>query len=88
MKRREIVVEQAEPWGPIVARATTAEERLAAGVAAASDRRSRSTNRWSRSRDATRSSRRAARWRRDAAAGRRGAVDGWRRHAAGAARSS
>ena len=27
MKRREIVVEQAEPWGPIVARATTAEER-------------------------------------------------------------
>jgi segregation and condensation protein A len=32
MKRREIVVEQAEPWGPIVARATTAEERLAAGL--------------------------------------------------------
>jgi segregation and condensation protein A len=32
MKRREIVVEQAEPWGPIVARATTAEERGAAGV--------------------------------------------------------
>ena len=32
MKRREIVVEQAEPWGPIVARATTAEERAAAGV--------------------------------------------------------
>jgi segregation and condensation protein A len=31
MKRREIVVEQREPWGPIVARATTAEERLAAG---------------------------------------------------------
>jgi segregation and condensation protein A len=27
MKRREIVVSQAEPWGPIVARATTAEER-------------------------------------------------------------
>ena len=27
MKRREIVVTQAEPWGPIVARATTAEER-------------------------------------------------------------
>ena len=24
MKRREIVVEQAEPWGPIVARPTTA----------------------------------------------------------------
>jgi len=27
MKRREIVVTQAEPWGPIVARATTAAER-------------------------------------------------------------
>ena len=34
MKRREIVVEQAAPWGPIVARATTAEERAAAGFAA------------------------------------------------------
>jgi segregation and condensation protein A len=33
MKRREIVVEQAEPWGPIVARATTADERAAAGLA-------------------------------------------------------
>lgn len=32
VKRREIVVEQAVPWGPIVARATTAEERAAAGV--------------------------------------------------------
>ena len=32
MKRREIVVEQREPWGPIVARTTTAEERAAAGV--------------------------------------------------------
>ena len=32
MKRREIVVEQATPWGPIVARATTAEERTSAGV--------------------------------------------------------
>jgi segregation and condensation protein A len=32
MKRREIVVEQAEPWGPIIARRTTAEERTAAGV--------------------------------------------------------
>ncbi len=32
MKRREIVVEQAAPWGPIVVRATTAEERSAAGV--------------------------------------------------------
>jgi segregation and condensation protein A len=34
MKRREIVVEQAAPWGPIVARRTTAEERAAAGVPA------------------------------------------------------
>ena len=33
MKRREIVVEQAEPWGPIVARATTADERAAFGPA-------------------------------------------------------
>ncbi len=33
MKRREIVVEQAEPWGPIVARRTTAVERAAAGDA-------------------------------------------------------
>ncbi len=32
MKRREIVVEQAEPWGPIVARPATAAERAAAGV--------------------------------------------------------
>ncbi len=32
MKRREIVVSQASPWGPIVARATTAEERAAAGL--------------------------------------------------------
>jgi segregation and condensation protein A len=36
MKRREIVVEQEHPWGPIVARATTAEERTAAGLAPAS----------------------------------------------------
>lgn len=35
MKRREIVVEQQEPWGPIRARRMTAEERLAAGLAAA-----------------------------------------------------
>jgi segregation and condensation protein A len=33
MKRREVVVEQAEPFGPITARQTTAEERAAAGVA-------------------------------------------------------
>ena len=32
MKRREIVVEQSEPWGAIVARPTTAAERAAAGV--------------------------------------------------------
>lgn len=32
MKRREIVVTQAAPWGPIVARATTARERAEAGV--------------------------------------------------------
>lgn len=37
MKRREIVVEQAVPWGPIVARATTPAERAAAGLAAAPD---------------------------------------------------
>jgi segregation and condensation protein A len=33
MKRREIVVEQAEPFGPITARRTTADERARAGVA-------------------------------------------------------
>jgi len=33
MKRREVVVEQAEPFGPITARRTTAVERAAAGVA-------------------------------------------------------
>ena len=32
MKRREIVVEQDAPWGPIVARRTTAAERTAAGL--------------------------------------------------------
>ena len=32
MKRREIVVSQAAPWGPIVARATTADERVGAPV--------------------------------------------------------
>jgi segregation and condensation protein A len=31
MKRREIVVEQAEPWGPIVARRTSPAERAAGG---------------------------------------------------------
>jgi segregation and condensation protein A len=31
MKRREIVVEQAEPWGPITARRTTPAERVAFG---------------------------------------------------------
>jgi len=34
MKRREIVVEQTEPWGAIVARRTTPEERVAAGLPA------------------------------------------------------
>ena len=34
MKRREIIVEQSEPWGPIVARMMTADERMAAGLAA------------------------------------------------------
>ena len=33
MKRREVVVEQAEPFGPITARRATAEERVAAGLA-------------------------------------------------------
>ncbi|MBI2780340.1 MAG: segregation/condensation protein A [Chloroflexi bacterium] len=33
MKRREVVVEQKEPFGPITARRTTAAERAAAGVA-------------------------------------------------------
>ncbi len=37
MKRREIVVDQAEPWGPIVARVTTPEERAAAGLAPTPD---------------------------------------------------
>ena len=37
MKRREIVVEQAEPWGPIIARRTTPAERAAAGAAVAVD---------------------------------------------------
>jgi hypothetical protein len=32
VKRREVVVTQDVPWGPIVARATTAAERAAAGV--------------------------------------------------------
>jgi segregation and condensation protein A len=39
MKRREIVVSQEVPWGPIVARATTAEERAAAGLDADADAR-------------------------------------------------
>jgi segregation and condensation protein A len=37
MKRREIVVQQDVPWGPIMARRTTAEERAAAGVEVAVD---------------------------------------------------
>lgn len=37
VKRREIVVEQADPFGPIVARRTTAGERVAAGLAPGED---------------------------------------------------
>lgn len=37
MKRREIVVEQTEPWGPIHARRMTDDERAAAGLAPLSD---------------------------------------------------
>jgi chromatin segregation and condensation protein Rec8/ScpA/Scc1 (kleisin family) len=37
MKRREVIVRQDEPWGPIMARRTTAEERAAAGVTGAID---------------------------------------------------
>jgi segregation and condensation protein A len=37
MKRREIVVSQDEPWGPIFARATTADERGAGGAPVAPD---------------------------------------------------
>jgi segregation and condensation protein A len=37
MKRREIVVDQAAPWGPIVARSTTAAERAAAGAESDAD---------------------------------------------------
>ena len=37
MKRREIVVEQREPWGPIVARRTTPQERAAVGLGPVAD---------------------------------------------------
>ncbi len=37
MKRHEIAVEQAEPFGPITVRRTTAEERAAAGITGAID---------------------------------------------------
>jgi segregation and condensation protein A len=37
MKRREVVVEQAEPFGPIIARRMTAAERAAAGLPAEAD---------------------------------------------------
>ena len=37
MKRREVVVTQDEPWGPIVARRTTPEERAAAGTVQADE---------------------------------------------------
>ena len=32
VKRREVVAEQSEPWGPITCRATTAAERAGAGA--------------------------------------------------------
>jgi hypothetical protein len=37
MKRREIVVSQEVPWGPIVARATTPEERGPVGATVADE---------------------------------------------------
>ena len=37
VKRREVVVDQAEPFGPIVARRMTSDERVAAGLAAEID---------------------------------------------------
>jgi segregation and condensation protein A len=37
VKRREVIVEQERPWGPIVARPTTEAERAAAGGAAVAD---------------------------------------------------
>jgi chromatin segregation and condensation protein Rec8/ScpA/Scc1 (kleisin family) len=37
MKRREIVVTQEVPWGPIVARATTPDERGIDGAARADE---------------------------------------------------
>jgi segregation and condensation protein A len=37
VKRREVVVEQERPWGPIIARPTTEAERAAAGDAAVAD---------------------------------------------------
>jgi segregation and condensation protein A len=39
VKRREIVVDQSRPWGPIVVRASTAAERAAAGVTEAALKR-------------------------------------------------
>ena len=50
VKGREIVVEQDEPWGPIVARRTTPAERPRP-ASTRPTRRRRSTSRWSRSRD-------------------------------------
>ena len=51
MKRREIVVEQAEPFGPIIARATTRRRAAPRPVSTRTPRSRRSTSRWSRSHD-------------------------------------
>ena len=57
MKRREVVVEQSEPFGRLPRARTTAEERAAAGV----QESTRSTNRWTRSRERERARRRDGR---------------------------
>ena len=55
MKRREIVVEQAEPWGPIVARLHDPRRARRVGSRRRGRRgRRRSTSRWSRSHDRAR----------------------------------
>ncbi len=82
MKRREIVVEQAEPWGPIVARRTTAAERAA--VRRAGPRRGRADRRVAGVVRVTEIERRRS-TRRDVGAGRRA---GRRRAHRGAARGA
>ena len=52
MKRREIVVEQAEPWGPIIARRTTRRRARRVGRPSSVDEDDAARrDRWSRSRD-------------------------------------